>query len=104
MQDIRREPPWKQITFFLLTLVVLVLGALQLQPFFSAIFGAIVLAVVTKHPYDWLVFQNKKPVRLRRGRTNRYHAGCHRPDLLPRARAEPTGDRHHQRFPQRGPP
>jgi predicted PurR-regulated permease PerM len=35
------ETPWKQIT-------------LILQPFFSALVGAIVLAVVTQRPYQWL--------------------------------------------------
>ena len=47
-------PPWKQITLFLLTLGVLVLCAFLLRPFFSGIVGAIVLAVVTRRPYDWL--------------------------------------------------
>jgi predicted PurR-regulated permease PerM len=59
MQDTRRELPWKQITLFLVTLGVLVLCALLLQPFFSAIVGAIVLAVVTRHPYDWLASRIK---------------------------------------------
>jgi predicted PurR-regulated permease PerM len=49
-----REAPWKQITLFLLTLGTLVLCALLLQPFSSAIVGAIVLAVVIQRPYDWL--------------------------------------------------
>ena len=59
MQDNRRESPWKQITLFLLTIGVLVLCALLLQPFFSAIVVAIVLAVVTRRPYDWLVSKMK---------------------------------------------
>jgi len=59
MPDTRRETPWKQITLFLLTLGVLVLTALLLQPFFSAIVGAIVLAVVTRRPYDWLASRIK---------------------------------------------
>jgi predicted PurR-regulated permease PerM len=54
MQDSRQEIPWKQITLFLLTLGVLILCALLLQPFFTAIVGAIILAVVTRHPYNWL--------------------------------------------------
>jgi predicted PurR-regulated permease PerM len=49
-----REALWKQITLFLLTLGTLVLCALLLQPFSSAIVGAIVLAVVIQRPYDWL--------------------------------------------------
>ena len=61
MQDSRQETPWKQITFFLLTLGVLVLCALLLQPFFSAIVGAVILAVVTRTPYDWLASRIKNP-------------------------------------------
>jgi predicted PurR-regulated permease PerM len=53
-RDDREFPPWRQITFYLLTLAVLILCALILQPFFSAIVGAIVLAVVTEIPYNWL--------------------------------------------------
>ena len=49
-----RELPWKQITLFLLTLGILILCAQVLRPFFTAIVGAIVLAVITQHPYDWL--------------------------------------------------
>ena len=59
MQDSRQETPWKQITLFLLTLGVLALCALLLHPFFSAIVGAIVLAVITRRPYDWLASKIK---------------------------------------------
>jgi predicted PurR-regulated permease PerM len=59
MQNSRRESPWKQITLFLLTIGVLALCALLLQPFFSAIVVALVLAVVTRRPYDWLVSKIK---------------------------------------------
>ena len=61
MQESRQELPWKQITLFLLTLGVLVLCALLLQPFFSAIVGAIVIAVITRYPYDWLASKIKSP-------------------------------------------
>ena len=61
MQDSRQENLWKQITLFLITLGVLVSCALLLQPFFSAIVGAIILAVVTRRPYDWLASKVKKP-------------------------------------------
>jgi predicted PurR-regulated permease PerM len=54
MQDSRADIPWKQITFFLLTLAVLLLCALLLRPFFAAIVGAVILAVITQHPYNWL--------------------------------------------------
>ena len=59
MQDDRAETPWKQITLLLLTLGVLILCALLLRPFFSAIVLAIVLAVVTQRPYDWLAAKIK---------------------------------------------
>jgi predicted PurR-regulated permease PerM len=59
MQDSCKETPWKQIALFLLTLGVLSLCALLLHPFFSAIVGAIVLAVVTRRPYDWLASKIK---------------------------------------------
>ncbi|WP_260737212.1 AI-2E family transporter [Tunturiibacter lichenicola] len=59
MTTSREEIPWRQITLFLLTLGVLVLCALVLQPFFTAIVGAIVLAVVTQRPYDWLATKIK---------------------------------------------
>jgi predicted PurR-regulated permease PerM len=54
MQDDRAGTSWKQITLFLITLGVLIICALLLHPFFSAIVGAIVLAVITQRPYDWL--------------------------------------------------
>lgn len=54
MQDIRAELPWKQITLFLLTFGILILCAVLLYPFLPAIVGAIVLAVITQHPYNWL--------------------------------------------------
>jgi predicted PurR-regulated permease PerM len=59
MQDSREAPPWKQITLFLLTIGVLILCALLLHPFFSAIVGAIVLAIITRRPYDWLAAKIK---------------------------------------------
>src|SRR5258707_10727326 len=60
MQDDQAgTPPWKQINLFLITLGILTLCALLLRPFFAAIVGAIVLAVVTKRPYDWLAAKIK---------------------------------------------
>jgi predicted PurR-regulated permease PerM len=61
MQDDPAVNPWKQITFFLLTLGILIVCALLLQPFFTAIAGAIILAVVTRHPYNWLATKIKNP-------------------------------------------
>jgi predicted PurR-regulated permease PerM len=59
MQDDQAGTPWKQITLFLITLAVLILCALILKPFFSAIVLAIVLAVITQRPYDWLASKVK---------------------------------------------
>jgi len=54
LQTTRPDSSWKQITLFLITLGVLILCALLLRPFFSAIVGAVILAVITRTPYDWL--------------------------------------------------
>jgi predicted PurR-regulated permease PerM len=59
MLESREAIPWKQIALFLLTLGVLILCALVLQPFFTGILGAIVLAVITERPYDWLASKIK---------------------------------------------
>jgi predicted PurR-regulated permease PerM len=53
------ETAWKQITLFLFTLGILIVCALLLYPFFTAIVGAIVLAVITQRPYDWLATKIK---------------------------------------------
>ena len=54
MMSSHEETTWKQITFYLLTLAILIVCGLLLYPFFMAIIGAIVLAVITQRPYDWL--------------------------------------------------
>jgi predicted PurR-regulated permease PerM len=59
MADSPEALPWKQITLFLLTIGILLLCALLLLPFFSAIAGAVILAVVTQRPYDWLATKIK---------------------------------------------
>ena len=59
MEDSHGALPWKEITFFLLTIGILLLCALLLRPFFSAIAGAVILAVVTQRPYDWLATKIK---------------------------------------------
>jgi len=59
MQDSREASSWKQITLFLLTIGVLILCALLLRPFSSAIVGAIVLAIITRRPFDWLTAKIK---------------------------------------------
>ena len=55
------EPAWKRATLFLLTLSVLVVVGLLLQPFFTAIIGAIVLAVIAQRPYNWLASKITHP-------------------------------------------
>ncbi|MEO6802933.1 MAG: AI-2E family transporter [Granulicella sp.] len=54
MLSIPEESRWSQITLYLLTAAILILCALILQPLFSAIVGAVVLAVALQRPYDWL--------------------------------------------------
>ena len=104
MQDGRRETPWKEITFFLLTLGVVLLCALILRPFSSGIIGAIVLAVVTRRPYDWLATKDKKPLYLFRNCSRPHHHRRYRPHLLSRAGAGPAGTQRRQRSPQRARP
>lgn len=48
------EPGWKNVALFLITLGVLFLCWLIVRPFVAAIVGAVVLAVVTQRPYEWL--------------------------------------------------
>jgi len=45
---------WKGISLFIVTLGILAVCLLMLRPFIPAIVGAIVLAVVTRHPHRWL--------------------------------------------------
>jgi predicted PurR-regulated permease PerM len=54
MQASSEPYPWRQIALFLITLGVLVLCGLLLQPFLVAIVGAIVIAIITERPYLWL--------------------------------------------------
>ncbi len=59
MQGSREPTTWRQIALFLVTLGILTLCALVLRPFFAGIVGAIILAVVTRRPYDWLASKIK---------------------------------------------
>lgn len=61
MQASSEASSWKQIAFFLLTLGVLILCALVLQPFLIAIVGAIVIAIITERPYLWLAQRLRHP-------------------------------------------
>jgi predicted PurR-regulated permease PerM len=55
------QSPWQKTTLYLLTIAVLILCALILQPFFTTIVGAVVLAVVTQRPYNWLATKIRNP-------------------------------------------
>ncbi len=55
------ESPWQKITLYLLTIAVLILCALILQPFFSTIVGAVALAVITQRPYNSLATKIRNP-------------------------------------------
>lgn len=52
---------WKQISLYLLTLGILTICVLILHPFLLAITGAIVFAVVTQGPYNWLARKIRNP-------------------------------------------
>lgn len=55
------QAPWKQVTLYLLTLAVLIVCGLIMLPFFTAIVGAIALAVVAQAPYRWLSTKIRRP-------------------------------------------
>ncbi|WP_051978303.1 AI-2E family transporter [Edaphobacter aggregans] len=61
MQPDSEATPWRQIALFLMTLGVLVVTAFLLKPFLVAIVGAIVIAVVTERPYQWLAGKIGRP-------------------------------------------
>ncbi len=50
---------WKQVTLYLLTFGAISICFFVIYPFLSGIIGAIVLAVITKRPYDWLTHKIK---------------------------------------------
>jgi predicted PurR-regulated permease PerM len=52
---------WKQISLYLLTLGILTICILILYPFLLAITGAIVFAVITQRPYNWLARKIRNP-------------------------------------------
>lgn len=54
VQESGGTQPWTRAALFLLTLAVLIVCGLILHPFFSAIVGAVVLAIATQRPYAWL--------------------------------------------------
>ena len=52
---------WKQIALFLITLGILIAVAFILKPFLPALVGAVVIAVITAHPYRWLAGKIASP-------------------------------------------
>jgi len=52
---------WTGLTLFLITIFAVLLCAVIVWPFLSGITGAIVLAIVTRRPYDWLSARLRKP-------------------------------------------
>jgi predicted PurR-regulated permease PerM len=54
--DVQRNL-WRQISQYLLILVIVTICILIVYPFLLALTGAIVLAVVTQHPYKWLTLK-----------------------------------------------
>jgi predicted PurR-regulated permease PerM len=61
MQRDTEAAPWKQIVLFLITLGTLIVIALIVRPFLAAIVGAVVIAVVTERPYQWLATRIRHP-------------------------------------------
>jgi len=82
MQADNQASSWKQIAFFLLTLGVLVVCALLLQPFLIAIVGAIVIAIITERPYLWLAARLRQTESLRRPGPGSGHPQRPGPHLL----------------------
>jgi predicted PurR-regulated permease PerM len=52
---------WKHITLYLLTLIIVAVCIVILYPFLLAITGAIVFAVTTQRPYNWLARKIRNP-------------------------------------------
>jgi predicted PurR-regulated permease PerM len=48
------RPDWKDLTLFLITLGAIVICLLMLRPFLPAVTGAVVLAIVTQRPHQWI--------------------------------------------------
>ena len=53
---------WRGFTLFLITICAVLLCAVMVWPFLPGITGAVVLAIVTRRPYDWLLARLRKPV------------------------------------------
>jgi predicted PurR-regulated permease PerM len=60
-QTVQGKFDWGGLTLFLITICALVVCAWILSPFLTAITGAIILAVVTQRPYQWILARLKKP-------------------------------------------
>ncbi len=54
MQQAENGISWVSFTLFLITLGILAVCALMMRPFVPALTGAVVLAVITRRPYNWI--------------------------------------------------
>lgn len=52
---------WRNLTLYLAAIAAIILCALMLRPFLPAITGAIVLAILTQRPYQWIASRQKSP-------------------------------------------
>ncbi|MFP5211404.1 MAG: AI-2E family transporter [Acidobacteriota bacterium] len=60
-QPVNVKLDWGGFTLFLITICAVLLCTVIVWPFLPGITGAVVLAVVTRHPYDWLRARLRKP-------------------------------------------
>jgi predicted PurR-regulated permease PerM len=55
----RSEFDWKNLTLFLITAGAVTVCALMLRPFLPAVTGAVVLAIVTQRPHQWITARQR---------------------------------------------
>ena len=53
------EFDWKNLTLFLITAGAVTVCALMLRPFLAAVTGAVVLAIVTQRPHQWITARQR---------------------------------------------
>ncbi len=66
MDTVSSQPPestfsWKRLTLFLSMLCAVLACLLMIQPFLPAISGAVVLAIVTQRPHNWIAARLRNP-------------------------------------------
>jgi predicted PurR-regulated permease PerM len=60
-QPVQATFDWNGLTLFLISIGAILLCSLIVQPFFPAITGAVVLAIVTQSPYRWIAARLRSP-------------------------------------------